>query len=104
MSFEIGQKVMCVKGRWRLPQGDINRPKFMQIYTIRAYCPCARAEMPSVLLQEIHNKTVCFVGTNKLGEASFAEYFIRPLEKIEDEATTRISQKVWRLLNMPVSQ
>ncbi len=100
MSFEIGQQVICIKGVWRFKGGNFNRPKFMQIYTVRAYCACA--DIPSILLNEIHNRDVLFARTLKRGEASFAEYFFRPLEKIEDEITAQIPQATWRLLNMPV--
>lgn len=85
MTFAIGQKVICIKGAWRYKnkKSGINLPKFMQIYTIRAYCACA--DIPAVLLEEITNCNVVFNRTLKRGEASFAEYFFRALEDIKDE-------------------
>ena len=82
MTFAIGQKVMCIKPKYRAA-GRFNTPKFMQIYTVRAYC--SAADIPSILLEELHNREVVFIRTRRLGEASFAEYHFRALEDINDE-------------------
>lgn len=84
MSFAIGQQVMCIKPRWHNSGRGLNRPKFMHIYTVRAYCPCA--DVPSILLVEIVNtKIVRFINTRLLGEPSWAEYHFRALEKLTEE-------------------
>lgn len=82
MTFAIGQKVMCIRSKW-LGKGKINRPKFMQIYTVRAYC--SAADIPAILLNEIHNREVLFARSFRRGEASFAEHLFRPLEEINEE-------------------
>lgn len=80
MSFAVGQRVMCIH-RWR-GRGSFNLPQFMNVYTVRAYCPCAAG--PSILLEEIHNRQVLFATTYLRGEASFAEFCFRALEPLTE--------------------
>lgn len=87
MSFDIGQKVICIH-KWRTPYPGVITPQFMQIYTVRGYSPCDN--IPSILLHEIHNSDVIFVRTFRRGEPSFAEKFFRPLQKLETEQELEI--------------
>lgn len=86
MSFSVGQKVMCIKPRWK--GRNFNHPKFMHIYTVRAHCRAS--DIPSILLEEIHNREVCFARTFKFSEASFAAKFFRPLEDLTHETEKEI--------------
>jgi len=81
MSFAIGQRVMCIRDSWK-GGGNFNRPQFMNIYTVRAYCSCA--DIPAILLEELHNREVIFARTRKRGEASFAEKAFRALEPLDE--------------------
>lgn len=81
MSFAIGQKVMCVH-RYKHNLGRFNHPQFMNIYTVRAHCPCSAK--PAILLEEIFNRTVTFVTTHKRGEASFAEWHFKALDPLDE--------------------
>lgn len=80
-AFTIGQQVMCIR-TYKRRGGSINRPKLCQIYTVRAYCSCA--DIPAILLVEITNRDVTFARTLLRGEASFAEYFFAPLERLTE--------------------
>lgn len=82
MPFAIGQKVICIHS-WKRSRGNFILPKFMHIYTVRAYCICA--DCPAILFEEITNIQVTFIRTYKRGEASFAERFFRALEPLTDE-------------------
>lgn len=85
--FAIGQQVMCIKafrgGLRRSGARGFNTPQLFNIYTVRAYCPCAA--IPAILLQELHNREVIFNTTKRRGEASFAEAFFAPLDRLVEE-------------------